>query len=122
MSRGLPSQPDFGHNLLTAIEQAGRLATVRKGDLSIGDTVMLRTSNSVYVLRVAGNNMFAVSGGWFDRKGVSPMLVSIRGCTWGGSIIKVDIVAACGLRVEFGNRVTTSPVRTIALMRASGAN
>ena len=73
MSRGLPSQPDFGHNLLTAIEQAGRLATVRKGDLSIGDTVMLRTSNSVYVLRVAGNNMFAVSGGW-SHAGVYPRL------------------------------------------------
>ncbi|MGB2957757.1 MAG: hypothetical protein WBG01_11945 [Bacteroidota bacterium] len=122
MSRGLPLQPDFGHSLLTAIEQAGRLAMVRKGDLSEGDTVMIRTSNSVYVLRVAGNNLFAVSGGWFDRNGLSPMLVPIRGCTWGGSIIKVDIVAACGLRVEFGNRVTTSPVRTIALMRASGAN
>jgi hypothetical protein len=122
MAGGVPSQPDFGHNLLTAIEQAGRLAMVRKGDLSVGDTVMVRTTNSVYVLRAAGKNLFAVSGGWFDRKGLSPMLVSIRGCTWGGSIIKVDIVAACGLRVEFGNRVTTSPVRTIALLRASNAN
>jgi hypothetical protein len=122
MAGGVPSQPDFGHNLLTAIEQAGRLAMVRKGDLSVGDTVMVRTTNSVYVLRAADKNLFAVSGGWFDRKGLSPMLVSIRGCTWGGSIIKVDIVAACGLRVEFGNRVTTSPVRTIALLRASNAN
>jgi hypothetical protein len=122
MMRGVPSQPEFGQSLLTAVEQAGRLHMVRKGDLDIGDTVMIRTSNSVYVLRSAGNNLYAVSGGWFDRKGLSPMDVSIRGCTWGGSIIKVDIVAACGLRVEFGNRVTTSPVKTIALMRATNAN
>jgi len=122
MARGLPLQPEVGHSLLSAVEQAGSLAMVRKGDLSIGDTVMIRTANSVYVLRVTGHNLFAVSGGWFDRKGLSPMMISVRGCTWGGSIIKVDVVAACGLRIEFGNRVTTSPVRTIALLRASGTN
>jgi hypothetical protein len=57
--------------------------------------------------------LYLVSGGWFDRKGFSPMKVTIRGCTWGGSAIKLDIVAACGLRLEFGNRVITSPIRKV---------
>jgi hypothetical protein len=57
--------------------------------------------------------MYSVSGGWFDKKGLSPMTTRIAGCTWGGSAIKVDTAAVCGLRLEFGNRLITSTIQKI---------
>jgi hypothetical protein len=43
--------------------------------------------------------------------------MSISGCTWGGTAIKRDLVAARGLRLEFGNRVVTSPIREVRVIR-----
>jgi hypothetical protein len=99
---------------LTALaEHVSHLQHVEKASLHIGDCLIVKTRNSVYTLRALGGGYWAASGGWFDRKGVSPMKVRISGCTWGGSAIKVDIAAACGLCLEFGNRLVTSPIRTI---------
>jgi hypothetical protein len=42
----------------------------------------------------------------------------INGCTWGGSIIQTGVLAACGLRLEFANRVVTSPIREFLVIRA----
>jgi hypothetical protein len=60
--------------------------------------------------------MYSVSGGWFDKKGLSPMTTGIAGCTWRGTAIKVDIVAACGLSLEFGNRLITSTIQKVILL------
>jgi len=57
-----------------------------------------------------------VSGGWFDRQCGGPVDIAIKGCTWGGTTIKVDVIAACGLCIEFGNRVTTSAVQRIIVL------
>ena len=103
----------FGCTLTALVEHSQRLPQVRKGDLHPGDRLLVITCNSVYSLQVIGEGFYRVCGGWFDRKGLSPMKITITGCTWGGSAIKLDIVAACGLRLEFGNRVVTSPIRKI---------
>ena len=50
------------------------------------------------------------------------MTVKINGCTWGGSAIKIDIVAAAGLCLEFGNKVRTSPIQKIALFPKGSIN
>ena len=89
---------------------------VYKGDLRPGDTVVVRTFNSCYTIRALASNCYTVSGGWFDRKGMVGEPVRIAGCTWGGSVIKVDVIAVCGLCIEFGNKVRTSVVRSIALL------
>ena len=92
---------------------------VRKGDLRCGDRVLVRTRNSSYTIWVLAEGSYWVWGGWFDRKGVAPQRVNIRGCTWGGSALKSDVVAAEGLCIEFGNRVRTTPIEEICLIRAS---
>ena len=46
------------------------------------------------------------------------MTTNINGCTWGGSAIMIDIVAACGLHLEFGNRVVTSKIRQFSVVRS----
>ena len=103
-------------DLSSIVGQAGTLRAVRRRDFRPGDTMYVWTDNSLYVIRSQPGGCFCVSGGWFANKGLSPARTTIRGCTWGGKAIKVDIVAACGLRLEFGNRVTTSTIRRIILV------
>jgi hypothetical protein len=106
------------HTLETAVEEVRSLDQVRKKDLQSGDRVLVTTRNSHYTIWVLGDGLYRVSGGWFDRQGISPLRVAINGCTWGGSAIKSDIVAACGLRLEFGNTVLTTRIREICVIRA----
>jgi hypothetical protein len=99
------------------LDHLGRIDTVRKTDLKIGDRLVVETENSIYTIRVHGDATYSISGGWFDHQGISPARLSISGCTWGGSVIKCDIVAACGLRLEFGNRVVTSRIQEVRFVR-----
>lgn len=109
-----------GHRLDKIVESSVRLKLVRKEDLKFGDMVLITTRNSLYSVYVIDTDHYIVSGGWFDRKGLSPVKESIAGCTWGGNIIKVDTLAACGLRLEFGNRVLTTTIQKVAVIRGSG--
>jgi hypothetical protein len=109
------------HSLEATTNHARSLEEVRKRDLRSGDRVMVTTRNSLYTLWALGDRHFLVWGGWFDRQGISPQRVSINGCTWGGSAVKLDIIAALGLRLEFGNRVLTTPIRHVRLIRANYA-
>lgn len=112
----------YGHNLAAIVDNVDRLRQIPKATLGLGDLVLVTTCNSVYKIRKKENNLYEVSGGWFDRKGLSPFVVTVRGCSWGGSIIKVDVVAACGLCLEFGNSLITSPIRKIAVVKFKNLN
>ncbi len=90
---------------------------VRKSDSQFGDRVIVTTRNSVYTLCTLGGDSFAVSGGWFDRNGDAPTTVTVAGCTYGGSMIRQDVVAARGLFLEFGNRVSTTRIRGVRVVR-----
>lgn len=101
----------------TIVKHAQGLSEVRKAELSSGDWVVVTTLNSTYAIHVLDDGFYSVSGGWFDHHGLSPIRTTITGCTWGGSAIKLDIIAACGLRLEFGNRVLTSYIRRVQVLR-----
>lgn len=103
-----------------ALQHADRMKPVRRTDLEPGDWLLVTTAHSVYSIRVLEEGLFSVSGGWFDMNGLSPFRTTIAGCTWGGSMIKIDIVAACGLHLEFGNRVVTSSIRRVHIVRFRG--
>ena len=103
----------YARYLAELVGSSDSLSQVYKMNLFPGDYIYVKTFNSLYRMRVIGQGWFDVSGGWFDRKGISPLRVRINGCTWGGSVIKVNVAAACGLRLEFGNRVVTSPIKKI---------
>ncbi len=94
--------------------------SIAKADLELGDTVLVATRNSVYALCALGGDLYAVSGGWFERYSTSPQTVAVNGCTWGGSVIKHDIVAAPGLFLEFGNGVKTTRIQSVRIVRAAG--
>lgn len=111
-------QAALKHRTLGAIvDHIERLEVVRKDDLELGDQVLITTRNSTYSIHVLQEDLYSVSGGWFDRRGVSPSKVEINGCTWGGRAIKWDIVAACGLHLEFGNQVVTSRIKEFKVIR-----
>lgn len=110
------------HSLERVAEQASHLKQVHKSNLQFGDLVLITTRNSVYFILILDGDFCLVSGGWFDRKGLSPMKTSIAGCTWGGSIIKIDILAACGLHLEFGNRVVTTAIQKVDVIRNHSNN
>ncbi len=104
------------------VRHADGLRAVRKTDLEFGDLVVVTTANSTYSIYVLGDGYYSISGGWFDRQGLSPMKTTINGCTWGGSAILLDIMAACGLHLEFGNQVVTSGIRKIHVLRCVGGS
>jgi hypothetical protein len=103
-------------SLAEFVEHTQKLAQVLKAELSPGDWVLVKTCNSVYSIRKLDGERYLVSGGWFDRYGFTPVITAVAGCTWSGSMIKTDVVAACGLCLEFKNRIITSPIRTIAFL------
>ena len=105
--------------LRAMVDHSDRLDEVRKSDLRSGECVLVTTRNSVYSIYVLGNGFYSVSGGWFDLQGLSPATTAVNGCTWGGSAIKSDIVAACGLHLEFGNQITTTRIREVRVIRSS---
>ncbi len=107
------------HTLEERSEQASRLEQVRRRDLRSGDWILVTTRNSRYAICTLDDDSYLVSGGWFDRKGLSPQKIGIHGCTWGGSALKHDIVAARGLFLEFGNRVLTTRIQQVRVIRRS---
>lgn len=112
----------FAVSLSDLTQASDTCPQVARSELLPGDCIIISTLKSVYRLRSLRDGRFEVSGGWFDRHGLSPVLISVTGCTWGGSAIMTGIVAACGLRVEFGNRLTTSPVRRVVVIPGSLLN
>jgi hypothetical protein len=103
------------YELKHMVDQSSALFEVRKDQLKAGDYVYLKTYNSIYIIKVDDDGKYIVSGGWFDKNNKSPMKISINGCTWGSSVIKTDIVAACGLFLEFGNKLITSRIKEIVV-------
>ena len=112
----------LGHTLTSLTESSDDLKGILRSDLSTGDVVVAKTLNSVYSFRVLEDQTFEVSGGWFDQNGRSALHTTIVGCTWGGCVLKRDAVAICGMCLEFGNRVTTSTIRSVALLRYGTLN
>ena len=117
MTRSHLRRCSFVCTLAGLLSDLGSCPAVRKSEVRAGDMVLVRTRNSVYALRAQGRGEYRVSGGWFDRHGLSPFTVGINGCTWGGRAIKWDIVAAPGLHLEFGNQVITSRIMDFRVIR-----
>ena len=106
-------QNKMNYTLTDFINDSQTRDQLHKRSLKVGDTIILKTINSAYLIKVMEEEQYTVSGGWFDKTNLSPATTTINGCTWGSSIIKNDIVAACGLHLEFGNKVVTSRIKKI---------
>lgn len=103
-------------------KEVNELPALYKSDIQAGDHVRIKTQNSTYRLRVLENDTYMVEGGRFDRKKMSPLKMTITGCGLGGTFVKTDLVAACGLNIEFENRIITSTVVSFAVFRNEQLN
>ena len=112
----------YGLNLNRIIQNISEIKSISKDSLDLWDCLLVKTFNSVYTIKKIDRSMYEISGGWFDKNGMSPSKMIIRGCTWGGSVIHINLLAACGLRLEFGNNVITSPVNQIVVIRGRNLN
>ena len=106
------------------LQHLPRFRRIQRNDLYFADRVIVYTQNSRYDMIVVGEGEYMITGGWFDHEKLSPHRVRINGCTWGGSMIWRDTVAAPGMCIEFDNRVITTPVRRVLVHRpnAQAAN
>lgn len=105
----------WARTLSTIVDHTRSSDVVLRRDLAWGDRVIVRTRNSVYCLHALGDDTFTVSGGWFDRNpGTGP--VTVNGCTYGGSVIRADVVAGRGLFLEFGNTITTTRIQEVRVV------
>lgn len=118
---GVHSKTRMARTLGAIVAHSRSGDAVHKSDLQFGDRVIVTTRNSVYTLCTLGGDSFAVSGGWFDQNADAPVTVTVTGCTYGGSMIRQDVVAARGLFLEFGNRVSTTRIRGVRVVRWDAA-
>ncbi len=110
LERGLSTPPSHDPDTLVV---------VRRTDLAWGDSLLVTTKNSTYAINRAGSDSWFVWGGWFSRQERIPAVVGINGCTWGGSVIYAEVLAAPGLFLEFANGVTTTRIRSVRILRAA---
>lgn len=108
--------------LASFVDAAGRTQAIGRSTVAPGDLLIVRTRNSVYLIRRDADGQYLVSGGWFARKGAGVTRTTIAGCTAGGSMIRCDVIAARGLCIEFGNRLITSAVRSFVHLPHGGMN
>jgi hypothetical protein len=111
-----------GHSLDKIVEYSNRVRKIYKSDLNQGDFLIIQTLNSIYTILVQEKGYYLVSGGWFAEHGISPSRIKITGCSWGASIININILAACGLCLEFENRLVTSQIKNIGLFKSEFYN
>ncbi len=102
-----------GLELSNLTRTIGEFPQLYKHKLEYGDQIYLKTLNSLYIIKVTDTGEYLVSGGWFDSQNLSPYKINIRGCTWGGTAIKTDIIAAPGLCIEFSNNLITSKITKV---------
>ena len=114
--RDLPMTNLHLHDLSTLTRFAG-MDGVRKDELRPGDRVLVSTRNSTYSIRMLSPDRYEVSGGWFALHGHGSMVLGINGCTFGGNAIHSGLLAARGLFLEFANRVVTTRIHRVDLIR-----
>lgn len=102
--------------MLALASSSSALRGIRKRDIQAGDTVLVRTRNSLYAMVLLDSGEFAVRGGWFEANGEPSVEVAVNGCTWGGHAILTDMVAAPGLFLEFANGVRTTRILAVGVL------
>ncbi|MDX1583652.1 MAG: hypothetical protein R3338_08635 [Thermoanaerobaculia bacterium] len=103
-------------------ESCDSIDGVDRDSIELGDRIVVTTVNSVYTINCLGDGTFTVAGGWFDKRELSPAVVRIRGCSFGGSAINRRLVAARGLHIEFDNGVVTTQIRRFVLWRLADSS
>jgi len=106
-------RPRACHTLSALADMASHCPAIARTAIRHGDAVVIQTRNSTYRLFATSDGSFLVQGGWFGRASVYPSRVEVAGCSFGGSALWEDVVAAPGLFLEFRNGVRTTRIQKV---------
>lgn len=91
---------------------------VKLTDLSVGDGVLVRTKNTLYVVHKTADREYQIEGN--EKYCPEPTPCKIAGSTWGGSMLKMDFVGK-GMHMEYyikGQCITTTAIKHVEIVRA----
>lgn len=98
------------HNIVQSEIEGG----VHLRDVQPGTVLEVETENRAYTIQYQGLGQALISG--HPVFCPEPVLVTIHGSTWGGSMIKTGFIGR-GMRLEFGHPtylpITTSVIRDV---------
>jgi hypothetical protein len=98
------------HNIIRSEIEGG----VHLRDIEPGTVLEVKTENRAYTIQYEGSGQAWISG--HPVFCPEPVLVTIHGSTWGGSMIKMGYIGR-GMRLEFGHPtylpITTSVIREV---------
>lgn len=95
-----PLSPHLSDGVNRRILQSEIEGGVHLRNVAPGTVLEVRTQNRAYTLRYQGDNQAFISG--HPVFCPEPVLVSIHGSTWGGSMLKEHFIGR-GMHLEFGH-------------------
>lgn len=107
-----PPNPHLGDDVNRCIVQSEVEGGVHLRDVLPGTVLEVRTRNRAYTIEYQGCGQALISG--HPVFCPEPVLVSIHGSTWGGSMIKERFIGR-GMRMEFG-RPAQQPITTSVIV------
>ena len=114
------ASPHLGDAVNRRILQSEIEGGVHLRNLAPGTVLEIRTRNRAYTLRYQGDNQAFISG--HPVFCPEPVLVSIHGSTWGGSMLKEHFIGR-GMHLEFRHPtyepITTSVIEDVTEKRAA---
>jgi hypothetical protein len=117
---GFAPSPWLDDSVNRSIAQSEIEGGVHLRNVLPGTVLEVRTRNRSYTLRYEGDNQALISG--HPVFCPEPVLVSIHGSTWGGSMLKEHFVGR-GMHLEFGHPsfelITTSIIEDVTEKRAA---
>lgn len=116
----LPPSPHLSDGVNGRILQSEIEGGVHLRNVQPGTVLEVRTQNRAYTIRYQGDNQALISG--HPVFCPEPVLVSIHGSTWGGSMLKEHYIGR-GMHLEFRHPVyepiTTSVIEDVTEKRAA---
>ncbi len=107
-----PPSPHLGDEVNRRIVQSEIEGGVHLRDVPPGTVLEVQTRNRAYIIEYQGRGQALISG--HPVFCPEPVLVSIHGSTWGGSMIKERFIGR-GMRMEFG-RPAQQPITTSVIV------
>ena len=110
--------PHLSDAINSRIVQSEIEGGVHLGRVLPGTVLEVRTQNRAYTLRYQGMGKALISG--HPQFCPEPVLVTIAGSTWGGSMIKAGFIGR-GMRLEF-NHPGCQPITTSVIVQVRAEN
>jgi hypothetical protein len=112
------NSPHLSDSVNRRIVQSEIEGGVHLGDVPPGTVLEVETQNRAYTIQYQGSGKAMISG--HPVFCPEPVLVTIHGSTWGGSMLKAGFIGR-GMHLEFGHP-KYDPITTSVILKVRAAN